>query len=50
VRDRFPPPISLKQLEDILQEEWCKIPLDTVQNLYEFIPRRIEALLKAKVV
>jgi hypothetical protein len=27
-RNRFPPPTSLKQLEDVLQEEWYKIPLD----------------------
>jgi hypothetical protein len=40
VRYRFPPPISLKQLEDVLQEEWYNIPLQTVQNLYEYILRR----------
>jgi hypothetical protein len=48
VRNRFPPPPSLKQLEDVLQEEWYKIPLDIVQNVYESIPRRIAAVLKAK--
>jgi hypothetical protein len=47
VRNRFPPPTSLKQLEDVLPEEWRKIPLETVQNLYESIPR-IAAVLKAK--
>jgi hypothetical protein len=47
LRKRFPPPTSLKQLEDIHQE-WHKIPLDIVQNLYESIPRRIVAVLKAK--
>jgi hypothetical protein len=47
-RNRFPPPTSLKQLEDVLQEEWYKIPLQTVQNLYEAIPRRTAAVLKAK--
>jgi hypothetical protein len=30
VRNRFPPPTSLKQPEDILQEEWYKILLETV--------------------
>jgi hypothetical protein len=35
VRSRFPPPISLKQLEDVLQEEWYKIPLETVKILVE---------------
>jgi hypothetical protein len=39
-----PPPTSLKQL----QEEWYKIPLDSIQNLYESIPRRNAAVLRAK--
>jgi hypothetical protein len=47
-RNRFPPPTSLKQLEDVLQEEWYKIPVETVQNLYESIERRIVALLEAE--
>jgi hypothetical protein len=50
VRNRFPPTTSLKQLEDVLQEEWYKIPPETVQNLYESIPRRTAAVLKEKVV
>jgi hypothetical protein len=48
VRNRFPVPASIKQLEDILREEWYKIPLETVQNLYESIPRRTEAVWKPK--
>jgi hypothetical protein len=40
VRNRFPPPTFLKQLEDVLQEEWYKIPLRAVQNLYSFSSRR----------
>jgi hypothetical protein len=48
MRNRVPPPKSLKQLEDVLREEWYKIPLDTVHNLYEPISRRIVAVLKAK--
>jgi hypothetical protein len=46
VRNRFPPPTSLKKLEDV-QEEWYKILLETVQNLYDPIPRTV-AVLKAK--
>jgi hypothetical protein len=38
VKHRVPPPKYLKQLEDILQGEWYKILLETVQNLYESIP------------
>jgi hypothetical protein len=48
VRNWFPTPTSLKQLEDVFQEEWYKILLETVQNLYESIPRRIAAVWKAK--
>jgi transposase len=46
VKNRFPPPKSLKQLEDVLQEEWYKIPLETVQSQYESIPRNSGAVLK----
>jgi hypothetical protein len=45
VRNRIPPSTSL----NLLEEEWCKIPLPTVQNLYEFISRRIATVLEAKV-
>jgi hypothetical protein len=48
VRNIFPPPTHLKKLEDVLQEEWYKIPLGTVQILHESIPRRNAALFKAK--
>jgi hypothetical protein len=33
VRNRFPPPTSLKQLGDVLQEDWYGIALETTQNL-----------------
>jgi hypothetical protein len=48
VRKRFPPPTFLKQVEDVLREEWYKSPLKTVQKLYESIPRRTAAVLKTK--
>jgi len=38
VRSRFPSPSSLKQ-QDVHHEEWDNIPLVTVQNLPESIPR-----------
>jgi hypothetical protein len=47
VGNRLPPPASLKQLEDVLQEEWYKIPLKTVQNLYESTARRTAAVFTA---
>jgi hypothetical protein len=47
VRSRFPPPSSLKQLEDVLHKEWYNIPLETIQNIHNSIPRRIQAVLQA---
>jgi hypothetical protein len=47
-RNRFPTPTPVKQLEDVLQEERYKIPLETVQILYHSTPRRTGALLKAQ--
>jgi len=43
VTGRFPP--SFKQLED----KWYIIPLETIHNLHEFIPRRVQAVLQANV-
>jgi hypothetical protein len=48
--NKFPSPTSLKQLEGVLQEEWYRIQLKIVQNLYEPIPRSIAAVLKANCV
>jgi hypothetical protein len=48
MKNRFPPPTSLKLLEDDIQEVWYKIPLETVQNLLESTPRNIAAVLKTK--
>jgi hypothetical protein len=47
--NRCPPTTSLKELEDVFNEEWYKIPVETVQSVYEFISGRIAAVLKAKV-
>jgi len=44
VRSRFPT-LSLKQLEEV----WYSIPLGATQNLHEFIPRRIQAVLQAQL-
>lgn len=48
VRNVFPPPSSLKELEKLLIEEWHNIPIETVEKLYDSIPRRIQAVLNAK--
>ncbi|MBJ5542570.1 transposase [Salmonella enterica subsp. enterica serovar London] len=48
VRYRYPPPASLKELEQFLLEEWHNMPLITIQDLYASISRRIQAVLNAK--
>jgi hypothetical protein len=47
VGNRFRPVSSLKELEDVILGEWYSIPLGTIQNLHESIPRRIQAVLQA---
>lgn len=47
VRNVFPPPSSLKKLEQVLIDEWYKIPIEVVQNLYDSIPRRVQAVIKS---
>jgi len=44
LKSRFPPPSFLKQLEVLLHEVWSNIPLETIQNLHESIPRSTEAV------
>ena len=50
LRNRYPPPSRLRELEKVLMEEWLKIPMEKVKKLYDSIPRRNEAVLKAKGV
>ena len=41
-------PKSIQELWERVQDEWNKIPTSVCQNLIESMPRRIEAVLKAK--
>jgi transposase len=41
-------PTSIHDLWDIVVEEWEKIPVDYIQRLYESMPCRVQAVLKAK--
>jgi transposase len=41
-------PKSIHELWERVQTEWEKIPASTCQNLIESMPRRVEAVLKAK--
>ena len=46
MRSKFPSPSSLKQ-QNVLHEEWDIIPLVSVQNLPESVPRKKQAVLQA---
>ena len=47
VRSRFSLS-SLKQVEIVLHEEWYSIALETIQNLHESIPRRLQAVIQTR--
>ena len=42
------PPKGIQELWRRIEEEWGKIPAEVCQGLIESMPRRIEAVLKAK--
>jgi transposase len=44
VRQRKPPPQTLDQLHQVLQQEWQKIPRNNVRNFIESMPRRCRAV------
>ena len=48
LRARPSGPTSVSDLTDGLLEEWSKIPINTLLNLVESLPRRVEAVLAAK--
>lgn len=48
VRARDHLPTNKEQLWEALQEEWVNFPMESLRTLYESMPHRIEALLKAK--
>lgn len=41
-------PTSVHELWDMVLEEWELIPQEMIEKLYESMPRRVEAVLKAK--
>ena len=41
-------PTIIHELWKIVLEEWERIPLDYLQKLYESMPKRVQAVLKAK--
>ena len=45
VRQRQPPPLTLDQLRQMLQQEWRTIPRNNVRNVIESMPRRCRAVV-----
>ena len=41
-------PTSVSDLTNELLEEWSKIPINTLLNLVESLPRRVDAVIAAK--
>ncbi len=48
LRARPSRPTSVCDLTNALLEEWSKTPINTLQNLVESLPRRVEAVTPAK--
>ena len=48
LRARSSCPTSVPDLINALQNEWAPIPTETLQNLVESLPRRVEAVIAAK--
>ena len=48
VRERSIPPNNLKELFLALKEEWARIPITTINDLYEGLPKRLDELKKQK--
>jgi len=48
LRARPSRPTSLPDLTNALLEEWSKIPINTLLNLVESLPREVEAVIAAK--
>lgn len=48
IRRHVPAPISLQQLERVVLLEWENIPQTTIQNLITSLPRRMQAVIRAR--
>jgi len=48
IRKRKPLPHSKNELIRIAQEEWANISLETLHHLILSLPRRVNAIIKAK--
>jgi hypothetical protein len=42
-------PVNLTQLWEALESTWASIPVEHFRHLVDYMPRQIEAVLRAKV-
>jgi hypothetical protein len=48
VRARRRELVSLQELRRVVQEEWDNTPQEEIQHLIESMPRRLEAVIRAR--
>lgn len=48
VHEHKPHPKNLKELRDLVQEEWLKIPASDLEKLVDSMPRRVRSVIKNK--
>lgn len=48
VRRHLPAPRNLQELERVVLLEWDNIPQETIQNLITSLPRRVQAVIRAR--
>jgi len=48
VHEHKPHPKNLKELGDLVQEEWLKIPASDLETLVDSMPRRVRPVIKNK--
>ena len=47
MRSRQPAPQTLQELQQVLEQEWERIPQDRIRRLIESMPRLVLAMLQA---
>jgi len=47
IRNRMNPPVTIRELEDALVEDWQQIPQESIRRLIRSMPRRCQGVLDA---
>ena len=48
VKSRMPPPNNLSEMRNVLLEEWQRLPQETIDNIINSMPRRMETFVRAR--